>query len=326
VPFPGLFKNACDFDIFEGLFSLVRAGPESGALIAPDILPPPIMISRQRGLLSPEFLIPTVGLLFSVLVVETLFATLVRPRAEDLLLEQRVRRAQGATASEVQDRSIILIIKDPEQEIELMFCLWGMIILTYKFIQTRGHRRLLGVDFVKVQPGERIIPDDALDRYKDLRSNIERQPTLKERLLPECLLAALHRFHATGSIQDAAMAIKDRSELAADELDSSLSLVRYIAWAIPAIGFIGTVRGIGGSLSFAEEAIQGDISQVTNYLGIAFNSTFVGLVLSIFLMYVLHLVQSRQEALIIDTQTYCRDRLIDIMKVPSPDETAGIFR
>jgi hypothetical protein len=60
-------------------------------------------------------------------------------------------------------------------------------------------------------------------------------------LLPDCLLAALHRFHASNSIQDAANAVKERAELAGDQLDSSLSLVRYIAWAIPAIGFIGTV-------------------------------------------------------------------------------------
>ena len=108
-------------------------------------------------------------------------------------------------------------------------------------------------------------------------------------------------------------------QLAGDELDSSLGLVRYIAWAIPAIGFIGTVRGIGDALSFAEQAIQGDISAVTTWLGLAFNSTFVGLALCIILMFVLHVVQGRQEAFVIETQTFCRDRLIDNMKVPAKE-------
>ncbi len=49
-----------------------------------------------------------------------------------------------------------------------------------------------------------------------------------------------------------ANAIRERAELTGDQFDSSLSLVRYIAWAIPAIDFIGTVRGISGTLSFAE--------------------------------------------------------------------------
>jgi biopolymer transport protein ExbB/TolQ len=174
---------------------------------------------------------------------------------------------------------------------------------------------------MRIQPGERIIPDDALDRHKELRAAVDRESRWHDRLLPECMLAALHRFHATNSIQDAANAVKERAELAADQLDSSLSLVRYIAWAIPAIGFIGTVRGIGYALAYAEEAIQGDISAVTSWLGLAFNSTLVALLLSLVLMFILHMMQSRQEAFVIETQSYCRDRLIDVMKVPANETT-----
>ena len=126
-------------------------------------------------------------------------------------------------------------------------------------------------------------------------------------------------------MQDAATAVRERAELASDELDSSLGLVRYIAWAIPAIGFIGTVRGIGDALNHAEAAVHGDISDVTSGLGLAFNSTFVGLALCIVLMFWLHLVQGRQEAFIIETQTFCRDKLIDVMKVPTKEEAASVF-
>ena len=176
-----------------------------------------------------------------------------------------------------------------------------------------------------IAPGERIIPDDALDRYKELKTAVERNPRWQDRLLPDCMLAALHRFHATNSIQDAATAVKDRAELAADQLDSSLSLVRYIAWAIPAIGFIGTVRGIGLALAFAEDAIKGDIAPVTAALGLAFNSTLVALIISMGLMYFMHVVQSRQEAFVLETQTYCRDKLIDVMKVPAREENTSSF-
>ena len=284
------------------------------------------MISRNKGILSLEFLVPNVGLLVAILGVTMFYRHVVTPRANELMIERKVMADQGKAGSQVaEERSIYLIIKDPEPMVEVIFCAWGLIVLSYKLFQVSRERQLLKQDFVRVQPGERIIPEDAFDRYKELRTAMGREPRWRERLLPECILAALHRFHATASIQDASNAVKERAEIAADQLDSSLSLVRYIAWAIPAIGFVGTVRGIGDALSFAEQAIKGDISALTANLGLAFNSTFVGLMLCIVLMYVLHIVQSQQESFVIETQTYSRDKLIDVMKVPTKEEAARSF-
>jgi len=285
--------------------------------------------SRNKGIFSPEFLVSYLGLVIAVFGVEWWYRAVVRPKSTQLLLERRVMAERKPTGTgnaqksmEMQERSVYLVIKDREPECEIIFCVWGMMFLAYKLTEVSRERKLLKHDFVRVQSGERIIPEDALDRYKELKLSIEREPRWQGRILPECLLAALHRFHATSSIQDSAAAVKERAELAADHLDSSLSLIRYIAWAIPAIGFVGTVRGIGDALSFAEEAIKGNLSAVTQWLGLAFNSTFVGLILCIVLMFVLHIAQSTQEAFIIDMQTYCRDKLIDVMKVPTRDEPA----
>lgn len=278
------------------------------------------MTYRKKGIFSAPVLVSIIGLVSAVVVVELVYATLIRPRAEDVIIRQRVMASQNGPAAEAdRDPSIYVIIKDPEQEVEIIFSIWGIIVLMHKLIEVRRERALFDHDFVRTQPGERIIPEEAFDRYKELKSSVENQPRWQDKLLPDCMLAALHRFQATHSVQDAADAIKERAELEADRLDSSLSLMRYIVWAIPAIGFIGTVRGIGQALSHADEAIKGDISAVTGWLGVAFNSTLVALVLSMVLMYVMHLVQSRQEAFIIETQAYCRDRLIDVMKVPTTE-------
>jgi biopolymer transport protein ExbB/TolQ len=284
------------------------------------------MLTRNKGILSLEFLVPNLGLIFAIFSIEVLYRTVILPRAEDHLIRRNLAIAQGLAGSEeLMRRPVSLVIMDTEPKWEIIFTVWGVIVLGYKFIQVGKERKLLKHTFIPVQPGERIIPEDALDRYKELKSNIDREPQWSERLLPECLLAALHRFHSTHSVQDAATAVRERSELASDELDSSLGLVRYIAWAIPAIGFVGTVRGIGSGLEFAEQAVQGDISQVTSRLGLAFNSTFVGLIMCVFLMYLLHIVQSRQESFIIETQSYCRDRLIDVMKVPTKDQESKVY-
>jgi biopolymer transport protein ExbB/TolQ len=81
-------------------------------------------------------------------------------------------------------------------------------------------------------------------------------------------------------------------------------------WVAPALGFIGTVRGIGLALQGAELAVRGETTAVTNGLGIAFNSTLVALILSIVLMYVLHEIQLTQERLVLDTENYAEQELV----------------
>ena len=91
-------------------------------------------------------------------------------------------------------------------------------------------------------------------------------------------------------------------------------MIRYIAWAIPSIGFLGTVRGIGEALAQAHQAVEGNIAGVTQSLGIAFNSTFIALLISIVVMFVLHQLQQAQERVVLDTQTYLDRHLIRHMQ------------
>ena len=62
-------------------------------------------------------------------------------------------------------------------------------------------------------------------------------------------------------------------------------------------------------------AVEGDIAGVTQSLGVAFNSTFIALLISIVLMFLLHQLQLQQERLVLDTQTYLDQRLIQHLQV-----------
>ncbi len=103
-------------------------------------------------------------------------------------------------------------------------------------------------------------------------------------------------------------------ESESERLESELSMIRYIAWAIPSIGFIGTVRGIGAALGQAHRAVEGDIAGVTESLGVAFNSTFVALMISIVVMFLVHQLQLLQERLVFETQSYVDRNLIRHMQ------------
>jgi biopolymer transport protein ExbB/TolQ len=92
-------------------------------------------------------------------------------------------------------------------------------------------------------------------------------------------------------------------------------MVRFVAWAIPAIGFVGTVRGIGNSLQQAHKAVEGDVSGVVAGLGTSFNSTLVALSLSILVMLVLHQIQLRQERLGLDVEEYIDTNVVQNLQV-----------
>lgn len=96
-------------------------------------------------------------------------------------------------------------------------------------------------------------------------------------------------------------------ESVSNYLEISTSVIRYISWAIPSIGFLGTVRGIGEALGQADEAINGNIASMTQSLGVAFNSTFVALLLSIILMFVISRMDKLNDSLTLTVRSAAED-------------------
>jgi biopolymer transport protein ExbB/TolQ len=263
-----------------------------------------------RNRFSAEFIYQVFTLILAIIVVHAFYISVVRPKAEAILVEQRVRI--NTDENYIPPRSIYVLIRDYEQESCFMLMLWAMAIMAYKAVGLRRERAMLERELIPASEGESILPEDT----REYARSIEALPGPQhELLLPRALLVALDRFRSTRNIQDVSTAVRTVCESEAERLDSDLSMMRYIAWAIPAIGFIGTVRGIGDALSQAHRAVKGDIAGVTESLGVAFNSTLIALLLSIVLMFLLHQLQSFQERLVLDTQTYCDRRLMRHLRV-----------
>lgn len=256
-------------------------------------------------LYSNDFVFQVTTLVLAFLIMHVPWTLVVRPRAR-VVLETQAREMR-TNPEYIQERSWWVIIKDPEQEWEFILCLWALCIMGAKWHSSTRERKLLEGDIVPLAPGARILPEDA----REYARQVQALPAEERRLLlPRAALAALDRFRATRSIQDASTTAREVCAAESDRLDSELAMIRYIAWAIPSIGFIGTVRGIGDALTQAHRAVQGDISGVTEALGVAFNSTFIALLLSLLLMFVLHQLQLQQERQVLDTESYVDRQLL----------------
>ena len=257
-----------------------------------------------------ESIYQAAALIIAIIAVHLVYVTVVRPNADAILA---VRAAQAAAGEPVdQERSLYVVLRDYEQESCFVLGLWAVAIIGFKARNSLRERRLLDARLVHVGEGMSILPEDTREYARPVQALAA---DVQNQLLPRALLAALQRFASTRNVQDVSEAVRQVCEAESDRLESELSMVRYITWAIPSIGFIGTVRGIGDALGQAYEAVGGDIAGVTESLGVAFNSTFVALVISILIRFLVDQAQLIQERLVLDVQTWCDRSLIRHMQV-----------
>ncbi|RPI84253.1 MAG: hypothetical protein EHM42_07655, partial [Planctomycetaceae bacterium] len=88
--------------------------------------------------------------------------------------------------------------------------------------------------------------------------------------------------------------LKYRADLAVESLGGSLAFLRTITWAIPILGFLGTVIGITmalASLKFDPSELASSFELALVGLGVAFDTTALALSLSLVLVFGTYLVE-----------------------------------
>ncbi len=240
-----------------------------------------------------------IALVLSIIIVHMVYIGYVRPKANTLIemAEQQGRQSVS--------RSVVVIVKDYEQEICFILMFWGFFLVANSYREILKTKHLFSVDMIEGKDKDSVDVDSII---KKLDEQIP-QDCLSSPLV-QTLRSSLWRYSATRNVQNLSDAIESNLNALAARQDSENTMIRYLIWVIPSIGFIGTVRGIGQALSAADQALAGDISAMTNSLGVAFNSTLVALLISIFLMFLFHQLQRLQDSQILDTQEYCEKYLL----------------
>jgi len=119
------------------------------------------------------------------------------------------------------------------------------------------------------------------------------------------------KFRANKSVSETLEIVNIQSRINLAKTESEQSIIKYIAWAIPSIGFIGTVLGIAQALEVANQSV--DI--VTSTLAIAFDTTLFSLVLSLIYMWYFHHLQEENENLHSEVEEYVINELVNKIDV-----------
>ena len=250
-----------------------------------------------------SLIVDVLGLLISGVVVHLVYMFWIDPSASQLLF---IAQEQG----EPPPRTLSIILKDPEQEICVILGLWCAWLWLFRYQLLMDEPHLLKTDFLGLK-NKTAFDDVVLAELRhDVSEKLRVAPHLHLLGVVETVLNTLEPRRPISQFKEASDIGADACDVYLEQLDAKLSLNKYILWAIPSVGFLGTVRGIGEALGRADEALAGDITGVANSLGVAFNSTFCALFISLILMLASYLLQGREERLVADYKRFIAADLI----------------
>jgi MotA/TolQ/ExbB proton channel family len=129
--------------------------------------------------------------------------------------------------------------------------------------------------------------------------------------LPYLIDVSILQFQSGRSVEQVVGVMNSSLELIEHRVDLRYGLIRYIAWLIPTVGFIGTVVGLGGSLALVPQNGNISIYEIAQALSLGFNCTMVALMESAILVFVLYLAQEKEETAINLAGTYTLRNLIN---------------
>lgn len=144
--------------------------------------------------------------------------------------------------------------------------------------------------------------------------------TAPEAMLPTLLRRLIMEFRKSLSVDRVSDVMDSSLDLMLHQMDLRYTMLRYLVWIIPTLGFLGTVIGIADALAFVgsgQAPMDELLTPTTMKLGVAFYTTLLALVQSGVLMLGLNLTQASDEQVLNEAGQYCLDNLV--IRLAEPD-------
>ncbi|MFG0290170.1 MAG: MotA/TolQ/ExbB proton channel family protein [Rhodopirellula sp. JB044] len=133
-------------------------------------------------------------------------------------------------------------------------------------------------------------------------------------------LSSLKNLGRIGDVDEVLQSMADRDESASA---TSFGMLSGFLWAIPVLGFIGTVLGLASAIgNFSSlltddsdvAGIIGPLREVTGGLSTAFETTLVALVIALFLQLWITVQKKAEEEFLDQCQDYCLNQIVSRMR------------
>ncbi len=198
---------------------------------------------------------------------------------------------------------------------------WSLAILLVKSLKLKAQARALSLNVLPEDPNfvltcatARQIIDKINDQVADP----------KDFVLLDRILRALMNLKNLGNVSAVAECLKSQAENDDETLHSSYTILKGFLWAIPVLGFIGTVLGLSSAVGGFGQVVKSGVTDphalidslggVTGGLSIAFETTLIALVIALVVQLLMTVVVNREERFLDECSDYCHRNIISKIK------------
>ena len=193
----------------------------------------------------------------------------------------------------------------------MLFFFWALAILFLKSRKLRMQSEALRLSAVPQQPDFELTPASARQVLERIHGLVDHPAHF---ILLNRIERALSNLRNIGQVSDVSSILKTQADYDEEQITSSYSLINGFVWAIPVLGFIGTVLGLsqaiaafgltlqaGGDLSGIKDSLQA----VTAGLATAFETTLIALVAALIVQLLTTYMQSLEGEFLDSCNDYC---------------------
>lgn len=201
------------------------------------------------------------------------------------------------------------------------FFFWSLAILWLKFLKLRLQRRTLAISVIPEDPQFVLSPSTVDEVTRQIYRAVD-DP--KHFLLFNRITIALMNLRNLGRVADVDEILQTQADHDASATETSYSLLQGFVWAIPVLGFIGTVQGLsvaiggfGAVLSSTTELsqVKDALKDVTGGLSIAFETTMQGLVGALLIQLLLTALKKSEEEFLDACSEYCVRNIVGRLRL-----------
>ncbi len=203
----------------------------------------------------------------------------------------------------------------------VFFSAWALAILFVKSRKLAFQRKSLGLSIVPPDH-DFVLSSTNVDAVIDNIFAAVDEP--KHFVLFNRIMIALANLRNLGRVSDVDDILRSQAEHDESLMDTSYLLVGGFVWAIPVLGFIGTVLGLsqaiggfGGVLHSAEElsSIATELKGVTAGLATAFETTLEALVAALAIQLIMTFLRKSEQDFLDACSEYCVRQIVNKLRI-----------